>query len=142
MGAGISSGVTIANTGTANVQRLLFTNTANGGTATTLNTHATGLNYVPATQVLTSTGNITAPIQRSLVLDFKDFSWDSGKIEGLALINKNRTLIVSKDNDFGITLKPRDGEKAGAQIATFQDVPTEFLILDFPRPIEDLIATP
>ena len=58
--AGISSGVTISNTGTANVQRLLFTNTANGGTATTLNAHATGLNYVPQTQVLTSTGNITA----------------------------------------------------------------------------------
>ena len=91
---------------------------------------------------ITSTGNITAPIQRSLVLDFKDFSWDSGKIEGLALINKNRTLIVSKDNDFGITLKPREREKTRAQIATFQDLPTEFLILDFPRPLEDLIATP
>ena len=58
--AGIGSGVTIATTTTSNVQRLLFTNTANGGTATTLNTHANGLNYVPQTQVLTSTGNITA----------------------------------------------------------------------------------
>ena len=58
--AGISSGVTIANTGSTSAQRVLFTATASGGTATTLNTHATGLSYVPATQVLTSTGNITA----------------------------------------------------------------------------------
>ena len=96
---------------------------------------------IDSNHFITSTGKITAPIQRSLVLDFKDFSWDSGKIEGLALINKNRTLVVSKDNDFGITLKPREGEKPGAQMATFQDLPTEFLILDFPRPLEDLIAT-
>jgi hypothetical protein len=84
---------------------------------------------------------LRAPIQRSLILDFKDFTWDSGKIEGLALINGNRTLIVAKDNDFGITLKGREKGKSGTQTATFKDVPTEFLILEFPRPLEDLIAT-
>ena len=96
---------------------------------------------IDSNHFITSTGKITAPIQRSLVLDFKDFSWDSGKIEGLALINKNRTLVVSKDNDFGITLKPREEGKTGTHTATFKDVPTEFLILDFPRPLEDLIPT-
>ena len=58
--AGVGSGVTVNNTTTSLGQRLLFTNTATGGTATALGTHATSLSYVPSTNILTSTGNITA----------------------------------------------------------------------------------
>jgi len=53
-------GVTVNNTATSLTQRLLFTNTVTGGTATALNTHASSLSYVPSTNILTSTGNITA----------------------------------------------------------------------------------
>lgn len=58
--AGIGSGVTISNSSSPGTFRLLFTNTATGGTATTLNTMATGLNIIPATGAITSTGSITA----------------------------------------------------------------------------------
>ena len=58
--AGSGSSVIVSNTTTSNVQRLLFTNTVTGSTATTLNTHANSLQYTPSSNVLSSTGNITA----------------------------------------------------------------------------------
>jgi hypothetical protein len=83
---------------------------------------------------------LPTPVSRKILLDFKDFEWDSGKIEGLAVINE-RTLLISKDNDFGIKLKKGGKKRPLPREVAFKDIPTEFLILEFKKPLIELLPS-
>ena len=70
-------------------------------------------------------------LTRTIVLNFEDFNFASGKIEGIALLNNNKTILISKDNDFGISIKK---EKDRSEVA-FKDAPTSFLLLELSSPL-------
>lgn len=89
---------------------------------------------IDSEQFIDDASKITGPVQKKIVLDFKDLDWASGKIEGLAVINP-KTLLISKDNDFGIKLAKNKKPKDTVPKVTFKDVPTEFLFVELRKPI-------
>jgi hypothetical protein len=70
-------------------------------------------------------------LARTIVLNFADFNFASGKIEGIALLNNNKTILISKDNDFGISIKK---EKDRSEVA-LKDTPTSFLLIELSSPL-------
>lgn len=95
---------------------------------------------IDSEKFILNTREIPAPVTSRVLLDFKDLDWASGKIEGLAMIN-TKTLVISKDNDFGVNIsKKAKGSKPPRKV-TFKDVPTEFLIVELNQPLAAYIPT-
>lgn len=91
-------------------------------------------------QFIASSDKIAGAVTRSVVIDFADFKWASGKIEGLAVVDRGRTIVIAKDNDFGIrSKKSRDG--SNKPLVSFEEAATQFLILRLSKSIEELLST-
>jgi hypothetical protein len=98
---------------------------------------------IDSEHVITSS-KINGAVTTSILFDFKDLQWNEGKIEGLAVID-DRTLLISKDNDFGISVEHRSGKNRKAKQAPgpkvhFDDIPTELLLLTFQESLRDVAS--
>jgi hypothetical protein len=99
-----------------------------------------GAQEIDSERFIARASEIAAPVHSRTVLDFKDLDWASGKIEGLAIINP-KTLLISKDNDFGVKLSKKGKERQFAPKVSFKEVPTEFLIIELRKPLQEYLPT-
>src|SRR5262249_41016164 len=107
-----------------------------GGT-TTVENYVRNLNTQPALALLQAHGinPATKTLKLDLLTDIGDASkvYAHDKVEGLALINGGRTLVLSNDDDFGVVNGATPGSIATKTIPTLPGTPadfTQFLFID------------
>src|SRR5262249_12246567 len=105
-----------------------------GGT-TTIENYVKNLNTQPALALLQAHGinPATKTLAVDLLSDLGDLSnlYPHDKIEGLALINGGRTLVLSNDDDFGVVNGATPGSIAPKAIPTLPGTPADFTQLLF-----------
>jgi hypothetical protein len=52
-------------------------------------------------------------VAKQKILDLREHGWTAEKVEGLTVLNDNRTIVIINDNDFGLTMQVSDQLNAG-----------------------------